>query len=118
LGPTNSSSLATASRRATEIVVGLENRQATPSRSSASPHSVYVGGHVDEQIPRVLVEAIAALSRAPDPVDKPAAVRVKEAASEIPGVPANDLFLPRLKLDFPLVFPPGPMLRKQTRPVL
>jgi hypothetical protein len=39
LGPTNSSSLATASRRATEIVVGLENRQATPSRSSASPHN-------------------------------------------------------------------------------
>ena len=38
-GPTNSSSLATASRRATEMVVGFENRQATPSRSSASPHS-------------------------------------------------------------------------------
>ena len=38
-GPTNSSSLATASRRATEMVVGFENRQATPSRSSASPHN-------------------------------------------------------------------------------
>ncbi len=38
-GPTNSSSRATAARRATEIVVGLEYRHSTPSRSSASPHS-------------------------------------------------------------------------------
>src|ERR1700733_7732652 len=79
---------------------------------------VYVGRHVDEQIPRVLVAAIAALNRAPDPVDKPAAVRVKEATSEIPGVSANDLLLPLLELDLALVLPPGPMLRKQTRPVL
>jgi hypothetical protein len=39
LGPTNSSSRATESRRATEIAVRRENRQATPSRSSVSPQS-------------------------------------------------------------------------------
>jgi hypothetical protein len=43
---------------------------------------------------------------------------MKEAASEIPGVAVNNLLLPRLKLDFALVFPAWPMLRKQTRPVL
>jgi hypothetical protein len=38
-GPTNSSSRATASRFATEIVFGFENRHSTSSRSSVSPHS-------------------------------------------------------------------------------
>lgn len=38
-GPTNSSSRATAARRATEIVSGLEKRHSTPSMSSASPHN-------------------------------------------------------------------------------
>jgi DNA-binding CsgD family transcriptional regulator len=38
-GPTYSSSLATASRRATEIVFRREKRQLIPSRSSASPHN-------------------------------------------------------------------------------
>ena len=37
-GPTNSSSRATASRFATEIVFGFENRHSTPSRSSVCPH--------------------------------------------------------------------------------
>ncbi len=39
LGPTNSSSRATASRFATEIVFGFENRHSTPNRSSVSPQS-------------------------------------------------------------------------------
>ena len=39
LGPTNSSSRATAPRFATEIVFGLEYRHSTPSRSKVSPHS-------------------------------------------------------------------------------
>jgi glycine hydroxymethyltransferase len=37
-GPTNTSSRATASRRATEIALRRENRQPTPSWSRASPH--------------------------------------------------------------------------------
>jgi hypothetical protein len=39
LSPTNSSSRATASRRATEMTFGREKRHTTPSRSSASPHN-------------------------------------------------------------------------------
>ena len=38
-GTTNSSSRTTASRRATEIEFRREKRQATPSRSSVSPHN-------------------------------------------------------------------------------
>ena len=106
-GPTNSSSLATASRRATEIVVGFENRQATPSRSSASPHSRCVSGPVDEQVPRV--PAVTVLERAPHPVDKPATVGVKQPAGEIAGMASDDLLLPGLKLDFALVLASRPV---------
>ena len=102
-GPTNSSSRATASRFATEIVFGFENRHSTPSRSRASPHNCRMSeDSLAEQIPWVLVPVLAVLQRAADAVNTSVPVGVHQPASELSWVTLHDDLLPLSQLDLAL----------------
>src|SRR5260370_14832558 len=79
--------------------------------------AVYVSGPIDEEIPRVLIPAVAASEGPSHAVDGSAAVGMEEAASEIAGMVGHNFLLPGLKLDRALMFPAGTVLRKQTRPL-
>ena len=84
-GPTNSSSRATASLRATEMVFGFENRHATPSWSKVCPQSHRMS--VELLVNRYRGYSYQCSSPphvSAHPVDTPVPVRMEQPSGEIP----------------------------------
>jgi hypothetical protein len=89
-GPTHSSGRATASRRATEMVLRGEYRQLTPNWSSLAADGENVLRLVREHAARVLMPLIAVLQGPADAISKPAAIGMEQTAGQLPRIAGSD----------------------------